>query len=146
MRGLLFLLFWSITATQLWAQPPGPPEEGGPPDPKLPQRMSLYIQKNMDMTPAEQEKFDPVFKQYMKDFAKVHRENRGDRLVMQQQVIELRIKYRKDFRQLFGEKRADRIFAEEDRFRHEVIKMIHERRRGRGGPPPPPPGGRRRFQ
>jgi len=147
MRRLLFLLFWSIATTQLWAQPPGPPEEGGPPDPKLPQRMSLYIQKNMDMTPAEQEKFDPVFKQYMKDFAKVHHENRGDRLVMQQQVIELRIKYRKDFRQLFGEKKADRIFMEEDRFRHEVINMIRERRKGRGAPPPPPPpGGRRRFQ
>jgi len=142
MRRLLFLLFWSITATQLWAQPPGP-EEGGPPDPKLPERMSKFIQANMEMTPAEREKFDPVFKQYMKDFAKVHRDNRDDRLVMQQQVIELRLKYRKDFRQLFNEKRADRIFFEEDRFRQEVSRMIRERRRERGGPPP---GGRRRFQ
>ncbi len=99
------------------------------------------------MTPAEREKFDPVFKQYMKDFAKVHRENRGDRLVMQQQVIELRLKYRKDFRQLFNEKRADRIFFEEDRFRQEVSRMIRDRRRGRGeDPPPPPPEGRRRRQ
>ncbi len=144
MRRLLFLLFWSIAATQLWAQPPGP-EEGGPPDPKLPERMSKFIQANMEMTPAERDKFDPVFKQYMKDFAKVHRENRGDRLVMQQQVIELRLKYRKDFRQLFNEKRADRIFFEEDRFRHEVSRMIRDRRRERSGPPPPPEG-RRRFQ
>ena len=141
---LLLLLVCSIAATQLWAQPPGP-EEGGPPDPKLPERMSKFIQENMEMTPAEREKFDPVFKQYMKDFARVHRENRGDRLVMQQQVIELRLKYRKDFRQLFNEKRADRIFFEEDRFRQEVSRMIRERRRERGGPPPPP-GGRRRFQ
>ena len=144
MRRLLLLLVWSIAATQLWAQPPGP-EEGGPPDPKLPERMSKYIQENMEMTPAERDKFDPVFKQYMKDFAKVHRDNRGDRLVMQQQVIELRLKYRKDFRQLFNEKRADRIFFEEDRFRQEVSRMIRERRRERSGPPPPP-GGRRRFQ
>ena len=144
MRRLLLLLVWSISATQLWAQPPGP-EAGGPPDPKLPERMSKYIQENMEMTPAERDKFDPVFKQYMKDFAKVHRDNRGDRLVMQQQVIELRLKYRKDFRQLFNEKRADRIFFEEDRFRQEVSRMIRERRRERGGPPPPP-GGRRRFQ
>lgn len=144
MRRLLLLLFWLIAATQLWAQPPGP-EEGGPPDPKLPERMSKYIQENMEMTPAERDKFDPVFKKYMKDFAKVHRDNRGDRLVMQQQVIELRLKYRKDFRQLFNEKRADRIFFEEDRFRQEVSRMIRERRCERSGPPPPP-GGRRRFQ
>ena len=147
MRRLLFILIGTmITAATLWAQPPGP-EEGGPPDPKLPERMSKFIQENMEMTPAEREKFDPVFKQYMKDFAKVHRDNRGDRLVMQQQVIELRLKYRKDFRQLFNEKRADRIFFEEDRFRQEVSRMIRERRRDRAGhPPPPPPEGRRRYQ
>lgn len=129
----------------LQAQPPGP-EEGGPPGPKLPERMSLFIQTKLDMTPTEREKFDPLFKNYLRDFAKTHRENREDRLVMQQQIIELRIKYRKDFRQLFGEKKADRIFAEEDRFREEVIRMIRDRRRERGGAPPPPPGGRRRFQ
>lgn len=146
MRRLIFLLVCSIAATPLWAQPPGP-EEGGPPDPKLPERMSIYIQNNLEMTPAEREKFDPTFKKYMKDFAKVHRENREDRLVMQQQMIELRLKYRKDLRQLFGEKKADRIFLEEDRFRQEVSRMIRERRRQREEPPPPPPGGgRRRFQ
>ncbi|MFM7671342.1 MAG: hypothetical protein ACKO6Q_01975 [Bacteroidota bacterium] len=144
MRSIWMILTFLLSGLSVWAQPPGPPEEDGPPDPKLPERMSQFIQTNLEMTPAEREKFNPVFKRYMKDFAKVHRENRGDRLVMQQQAIELRLKYRKEFRQLFDEKRADRIFMEEDRFRHEVIKMIRDRRKQRGGPPPP--GGRRRFQ
>ena len=143
----LSILFSLLFLSQLgWSQPPGPPpEEMGAPDPKLPERMSLFIQNNLEMTPTEREKFDPAFKQYMKDFAKVHRENRGDRLVMQQQMIELRLRYRKDFRQWFGDKRADRIFLEEERFRGEVIRMIRERRKQRMGSPQMPPGGKRRF-
>lgn len=145
MRRALYLILILLPGLLLRAQPPGPPEEQGPPDPKLPERMSQYIQKNLEMTDAEKEKFDPTFKQYMKDFAKVHKENRGDRLVMQQQLIELRLKYRKDFRQSLGDKRGDRVFMEEEHFRQEVMRMIRDRRRDRGGPPPPP-GGRRRFR
>jgi hypothetical protein len=142
-RHSLFLLAL-LTGMALLAQPPGPPDETGTPDPKLPERMSQYIQKNLEMTPAEKEKFDPAFKQYMKEFAKVHRENRDDRLVMQQQMIELRLRYRKDFRQWLGDNRGDRVFMEEERFRQEVMRMIRERRKERGGPPPP--GGKRRRQ
>jgi hypothetical protein len=97
------------------------------------------------MTANEKEKFDPAYRQYMKDLAKLHREHRGDRLIMQQQMIELRLRYRKDFRQWLGEGRGDRVFMEEERFRQQVMRLIRERRKERGGPPPPP-GGRRRFQ
>lgn len=142
MRRLLLILLL-LPGLSIWAQPPGPPEEQGPPDPKLPERMSQYIQTNLEMTPAEKDKFDPAFRQYMRDLGKVHRENRGDRLVMQQQMIELRLRYRKDFRQWLGDKRGDRVFQEEERFRLQVMRMIHERRKERGGPPPPPGGGRR---
>lgn len=145
MRRLILFILLLGPALAIWAQPPGPPDEQGPPDPKLPERMSQYIQKNLEMTAAEKEKFDPAFKQYMKDFAKVHRENREDRLVMQQQMIELRLRYRKDFRQWLGDKRGDRVFMEEEHFRQEVMRMIRDRRKDRGGPPPPP-GGRRRFR
>ena len=146
MRRISFIILTLLTGLLLQAQPPGPPDERDQPDPKLPDRMSQYIQKNLEMTAAEKEKFDPAFKQYMKDFAKVHRENRGDRLVMQQQMIELRLRYRKDFRQWLGDNRGDRVFMEEEHFRQEVMRMIRDRRKDRGGPPPPPSGGRRRFR
>jgi hypothetical protein len=146
MRRISIILSLLLVAQLAWSQPPGPPpDEDGPPDPKLPERMSLFIQNNLEMTAAEREKFDPAFKKYMKEFAKVHRTNRGDRLVMQQQMIELRLRYRKDFRQWLGDKRGDQVFMEEEHFRMEVMRLIRERRRDRGGPPPPP-GGRRRFR
>lgn len=145
MRRLLLLIFFLASGLLIWAQPPGPPEEQGEPDPKLPERMSQYIQTNLEMSETEKEKFDPAFKQYMRDLGKAHRENRGDRLVMQQQMIELRLRYRKDFRQWLGDKRGDRVFLEEEHFRQEVMRMIRDRRKGRTGPPPPP-GGRRRFR
>ncbi len=148
MRRILFFLLLILSGLSVWSQPPGPPpppDEQGPPDPKLPERMSQYIQTSLEMTPAEKEKFDPAFKQYMRDLAGVHRQNRGDRLVMQQQMIELRLRYRKDFRQWLGDKRGDRVFQEEERFRLQVMRLIRERRKDRGGPPPPG-GGRRRFR
>jgi hypothetical protein len=145
MRRTLLLLFFLAAVLNGWAQPPGPPDGEGPPDPKLPERMSQFIQTRLEMTANEKEKFDPAYRQYMKDLAKLHREHRGDRLIMQQQMIELRLRYRKDFRQWLGEGRGDRVFMEEERFRQQVMRLIRERRKERGGPPPPP-GGRRRFQ
>jgi hypothetical protein len=147
MRKILLINFFLLTALMAWSQPPGPPPDGeGPPDPKLPERMSAFIQTKLEMTASEREKFDPAFKLYLKDLSRIHRENKGDRLIMQQQMIELRLKYRKDFRQWLGDQRGDRIFLEEERFRGEVLRMLRERRKGRMGPPPQPPGGRRRFK
>ncbi len=147
-RSTLFFLMLLLSGLSVWAQPPGPPPppgEHGPPDPKLPDRMSQYIQTSLEMTPAEKEKFDPVFKQYMRELVNIHRLNRGDRLVMQQKIIELRLLYRKDFRQWLGDKRGDLVFQEEERFRLQVMRLIRDRRKGRDGLPPPG-GGRRRFR
>lgn len=106
--------------------------------------MSQFIQTRLEMTETEKGKFDPSFKQYLTEFSKIHRENRSDRLILQQQIIELRIRYRKNFRDYLGEQRGDQVFLEEEQFRRQVIQMIRERRKQRGGPPPPP-GSRRHF-
>ncbi len=146
MRKLLLINLFLFAALVCWSQPPGPPPHGdGPPDPKLPERMSAFIQTKLDMSTTEREKFDPAFKQYLKELAKIHRENKDDRLVMQQQMIELRLRYRKDFRQWLGDQRGDRIFLEEERFRTVVLRTLRERRNQRMGPPPPP-GGRKRYR
>lgn len=145
MKKVIYIIIFLFSGLTVWAQPPGPPPEGeGPPDLKLPERMSAFIQNKLEMSASEREKFEPAFKLYLKDLLRISRENRGDRLIMQQQIVELRLKYRKDFRQWLGDQRGDRIFLEEERFRGEVLRMLRERRKGRMGPPSPP-GGRRRF-
>ena len=111
----------------------GPDQEAGS---KLQQRMQEYIQTRLRLSKKESERFSPVFLRYFRDFAKTHRENRADKLVLQQKIIELRLRYRDEFRQVIEEQKANRVFQAEDEFRKKAIEMIKENRRERPGKPP----------
>ena len=63
-----------------------------------------------------------------------HRQNKSDRLILQQKIIELRLRYRGEFRQIMDEQRANKVFKYEDDFRQEAVRIIKENRRD-GGPP-----------
>ncbi len=109
-----------------------PPQEA---EGKLQQRMREYIQDKLRLSKKESEKFSPVFVRYFRDFAKTHRENRSDKLILQQKIIELRLRYRDEFRQVIEEQKANRVFHYEDEFRKETIKLIRENKRERLGKP-----------
>ncbi|MFM2138632.1 MAG: hypothetical protein RJA57_939 [Bacteroidota bacterium] len=122
--GLLLL-----PCTTLLAQPEGPeppPQEG-----RIRERMQQYIQKKLSLSPNEAERFSPVFVRYFREFSQTHRSYRGDRLVLQQKIIDLRIRYRSEFRQIMDEQRANKVFRFEDEFRHEAIRIIRENRQER---------------
>jgi Spy/CpxP family protein refolding chaperone len=93
---------------------------------KLQERMRLYVQNRLSLSKAEAERFTPVFIRYFREVAQTHRENKGDRLVFQQKVIELRLRYRSEFRQIMDEQRANKVYKYEDDFRREVIQIIRE--------------------
>ena len=101
---------------------------------KIAERMKEYIQKNLGMTKNESEKFSPVFIRYFREFVQTHQQNKGDRLIFQQKIIELRLRYRGEFKQIMDEQKANKVFHFEDRFRQEVIRIIKENKRDR--PPP----------
>jgi hypothetical protein len=101
---------------------------------KIPVKMSEYIQKRLDLTKDESAKFDPVFLRYFKEWRQTIKQNRGDRLILQQKVIELRLKYRTQFREILGETRGDQVFNHQERF----IKELQEIRRERLGNNPGP--------
>lgn len=103
-------------------------EENNPQAGKLVQRMKEYIQKNLGLSKNEAEKFSPVFLEYFREFAQTHRQFRQDRLVLQQKIIELRLRYRGEFRQIMDEQRANKVFHFEDKFRQEAIRIIRENR------------------
>jgi hypothetical protein len=102
---------------------------------KLQQRMREYIQDKLRLSKKESERFSPVFVRYFRDFSKTHRENRGDKLVLQQKIIELRLRYRGEFRQVIEEQKANRVFHFEDEFRKKAIEIIKDNRRERMGKP-----------
>ena len=104
---------------------------------RLRDRMQQYIQKRLNMSRSEAERFSPIFLRYITDLRKTHRENRTDRPVLQLRIAELRVKYRNEFKQVLDEQRANRIFQHQREFEEKVRKEILDRQQNRQG------GGRR---
>ena len=98
---------------------------------KIQERMREYIQNRLSLSRHEAEKFTPLFVKYFREFAQTHRSYRGDRLVLQQKIIELRLHYRTEFRQVMDEQRANKVFKYEDEFRQEAVRILKENRRDR---------------
>lgn len=128
MKKWLFILLL-LSGFVTFAQQEEPPRDGGG---KIQERMKEYVQSKLGLSRAETEKFTPVFVRYFREFAQTHKENRGDRLILQQKIIELRLHYRGEFRQIMDEQRANKVFKYEDDFRREAIQIIKDNRRDRG--------------
>jgi hypothetical protein len=52
---------------------------------------------------------------------------RGDRLVLQQKIVDLRLRYREQFKPIMGEKRSNDVFVYERDFINEVKQLREER-------------------
>ncbi len=114
-----------------------PVEEGpNPQEGKLRERMQEYIQHRLNLNRPEAERFTPVFIRYFRDFSQTHRAFKGDRLILQQKIIELRLRYRDEFRQIMDEHRANKVYQYEDEFRRKAMEIIRENRRNRVEPRP----------
>lgn len=136
MKRILLILSLTLSVfSGAWAQTD--PEEPTPQESKIRDRMSQYIREKLNLSPNEAEKFTPVFVRYFREFAQTHRLYKGDRLVLQQKIIDLRLRYRTEFRQIMDEQRANRVFRHEDDFRQEVIRMLKENRREKMDNRPP---------
>lgn len=129
MKKYLLILFLSLlTGFAAFSQEDDPAQDNGS---KIADRMREYIQKNLGLSRSEAEKFSPVFLRYFREFAQTHRQNKGDRLVLQQKIIELRLRYRDEFRQIMDEQRANKVYKFEDEFRVKARQIILENRRER---------------
>ncbi len=96
---------------------------------KIRDKMNEYIQKRLNLSKDESKKFTPVFLNYFKEWRQTIRSNRGDKLVLQQKVVDLRLRYRTQFREILGEQRGNQVFNQQDRFIQE-LKTIRDRRGG----------------
>jgi len=133
MKKYLFILFVSLlTSFTGFTQEEEPEDRGG----KLLERMQLYIQKKLNMTKSESERFSPIFLRYITELRSTHRENRGDKPMLQLRIAELRVKFRNEFRQVVDEQRANKVFQHqrefEDKIRQEIIERRQQNRQGGG--------------
>lgn len=104
---------------------------------RITDRMTLFIAKKMRLNESERRDFRPLFIRYEREFRETLRANRGDRLLVKQQLIELQLRYRKEFAPIVGDRRVIEVYDLQQYFISTLRELQEERRRG-GGPPPPP--------
>ena len=127
MKNLFLLVFLFLTYTvSMMAQEDSPQESNGAN--RLQERMAIYIQKRLELTKSEAEKFNPIFLRYIIELRKTHRDNKGDRPMLQLKVAELRIRFRNEFREIMDDQRANRVFDYQREFEHKVMNEIRQRR------------------
>ena len=102
---------------------------------KLRDKMIEYIQDKLSLSKAEAERFQPVFLDYLKEMRTTKQQFKGDKLVLQQKIIDLRIRYRDQFKTIVGEKRSNEVYQHEKEFiekaKSELNDRLENRRDGR---------------
>lgn len=119
MKKILFILsLFLFTSNALLAQD----------DDKIRDKMREYIQQRMKLTQNEAERFTPIFLRYFREWRTTLRDNKGgDKLILQQKIVELRIRYRTEFKEIVGEKRCIEIYQHQEKFIRELGKIREER-------------------
>jgi hypothetical protein len=129
MKKILFIVsLFLVTTNALMAQDDG--------DDKIRDRMREYIQQRMRLNKGEAEKFAPVFIRYFREWRTALQENRKkpDPLVLQQKIVELRLRYRPEFKEIIGEKRSNEVYKQQEKFIEELKGIRQERMQNRPGP------------
>ena len=98
---------------------------------KIRDKMREFIQRRLNLTRNEAERFTPVFIRYFREWKQTLVENRNDGLVRQQRIIELRLRYRTEFRDIVGEKRSNDVYKQQDIFVLEIKVMREEQIKAR---------------
>jgi hypothetical protein len=123
---LLILSLFLVTTNALMAQDDG--------DDKIRDKMREYIQQRMRLSKNEAEKFSPIFLRYFREWRTALKDNQGDRLILQQKVVELRLRYRNEFKEIVGEKRSNEVYINQEKFIKELKDLRRERMQDRQGP------------
>src|SRR6187431_1264193 len=98
---------------------------------KIRDKMTEFIQKRLNLTRNEAERFTPVFVRYFREWRQTLREHKGDMLERQKRIVDLQIRYRPEFREIVGERRSTEIFRQQGIFIDNLRKVREEQTRSR---------------
>ena len=88
-----------------------------------------FITQKLQLTPAEAEKFWPVYNQYDNEIRQVRANNRnGDVLDNEQSVLDIRKKYKAAFERILGPERLNGVYKAEKDFRIVLIQRLKEQK------------------
>ena len=97
-------------------------------DEKIRDKMREFIQRKLNLSKNEAERFTPVFIRYFIEWRQTLRDNKGDNLVRTQRIAELRIRYRTEFKEIVGEKRSNEVYKRQDEFVRIIKQQALERK------------------
>jgi hypothetical protein len=120
MKRFFYTLFFLLSLQCAAAQ-----DDGGD---KVRERMTEYIQKRLNLSKDEADRFGPVFINYFNELRQTNQSFNGDKLVLQQKVVDLRLRYRDQFKNIVGDKKSNDVFTYERDFIDEVKKLRDDRR------------------
>jgi len=110
-KFLLILTLFFLTGSALHAQ-----EEDNNND-KIRDKMTEFIQRRLNLSRDEAEKFSPVFLRYFREWRTTLRDFRGGpKLDLQQKIIEIQLRYRNQFKDIIGEKRSNQVYEQQEVF------------------------------
>ncbi len=127
---LLIVVVAIATIAKAQDQPPQAPEQK---QQNIEALKVAFISKELELTPAEAEKFWPVYNQYSKELKELNVSSRGsdDVLDRDEKVLNLRKHYKDQFSKVLGQQRMNRMFGAEGRFHQILIKAIKRQQRMR---------------
>lgn len=96
-------------------------------DDKIRAKMTEFIQRRLNLSKNEAEKFSPVFLRYFNEWRSTLREFRGnpDKLLLRQRILDIQLRYRNEFKDIIGQKRSNDVFEQQKVF-IETIKNFRE--------------------
>jgi len=126
MKQILYIFTFLLLGASAFAQ-----DDDGRSNDKIRERMTEYIQKRLNLSKGEADRFTPVFLNYFNELRQTNQSFKGDKLVLQQKIVDLRIRYRNQFKPIMGEKRSNDVFKYEHDFVDEVKQLRQERMQNR---------------
>lgn len=96
-----------------------------------------YITKNLELTPAEAQRFFPVYNEYRKEMREISHEKKAERsnlkhehgLEFDSKVLACKKKYHARFTPIISPTKASRFFEVEREFREQLFKELENRNR-----------------
>jgi hypothetical protein len=121
MKRILYTLFFFFILQTSFAQD----EQQGAA--RLKEKMTEYIQNKLGLNKTEAERFQPLFMDYLRQLQNTKQEHKGDKLVLQQKIIDVRLRFREQIKPIVGEKRSNDVFTYEREFVEKVQDIRNER-------------------
>jgi len=89
-----------------------------------------YMNKELNLTPEEEQKFWPIYNNYFSEIKKARKDYVNDEVGFEDKVVQIRKKYKGDFGKILNsDARANKVFVSEKNLRDLFKKELQNRQR-----------------